>query len=706
MIIEGKESTTVSNVPKENSILMSMDEEGIEHILKVLTNLYNDPDTAVIREYYTNAVDAHVEGLVSRPVEVTLPSWTDPTYIVRDFGPGMSEDDIRNVYSKYGASTKRKSNEFMGAFGLGCKSAFTITSQFVVVSVKHSMKTTALFSMNDDGAYECTIVSSVETDEGSGTTVKVPVDGNLYDFNRKAREFFKYSQPGNVLVDGDSPTTVWEYYDVLELSHDLIEGAYYHPDSWESSYIVMGTVPYEIHEQQMVDSIARIRPDADANDLRPYVRMGKVFKATIGSVNLTPNREGLRYTEHTKEFIDSVLGEMLSNVEATAQAELDEQVSLSDIYQTAKKWESILGKPFYRGEEIIKTLEVENPVRRIRRSLKNTDHEENHRIDLTGSYHKVFVPDHDAHKYRNINNYLGNFMQSRGLTSAVFYITDNVELWDNSWIARGVDGADFTMVSSEDLKKESRQWLKDNKEKVVSQKARSQKANQYPILNTETMQVEWKYFGDISKNIPYIASIDFDDYSGIAESIRAVYDGDLTSLENRKSMLDVVSKHPEVLLLSRTRKRDALEKRVKGTKNLKKEVVDYFSKVNLKTSREEVRRYETLRGHTVIGRLMNAISRNPELKVKDPILNSVLNPKKKVLDQVEAIDEFMKQQRYWRCTAVFKFDLKIEKDDELDQKMRDKYPLIVSYSTFYSNHRLSEEHMVHYANMVHQKLKV
>src|ERR1035437_10098491 len=79
---------------------MSIDEGALAHIMSVLTDLYSDPEMAVIREYSTNALDAHVEAGVTRPIEVTLPSALSPYLKIRDYGTGLDVEDIRTIYSR------------------------------------------------------------------------------------------------------------------------------------------------------------------------------------------------------------------------------------------------------------------------------------------------------------------------------------------------------------------------------------------------------------------------------------------------------------------------------------------------------------------------------------------------------------------------------------------------------------------------------
>ena len=53
---------------------MTFDENSIAHLMSVLTDLYSDKPLAVIREYSTNALDAHRAAGNTAPIEVTLPS--------------------------------------------------------------------------------------------------------------------------------------------------------------------------------------------------------------------------------------------------------------------------------------------------------------------------------------------------------------------------------------------------------------------------------------------------------------------------------------------------------------------------------------------------------------------------------------------------------------------------------------------------------
>ena len=102
---------------------MTIDPSGMAHVMAILTNLYANAPLAVLREYATNARDSHVAAGSDRPIEVDLPTDLNPSLVIRDFGVGLSEQEIIDVYARYGASTKRDTDDQVGAFGLGWRLA-------------------------------------------------------------------------------------------------------------------------------------------------------------------------------------------------------------------------------------------------------------------------------------------------------------------------------------------------------------------------------------------------------------------------------------------------------------------------------------------------------------------------------------------------------------------------------------------------------
>lgn len=320
-------------------VAMGIDSNALAHIMSVLTDLYSNPVLAVIREYSTNAYDSHIEAGVTRPIEVTLPTHLAPFFRVRDFGEGLSAEDIRDIYSKYGASTKRESNDVVGMLGLGCKSALTYTDQFTLTGIKDGVMTQVSVSRDANGSGSMVIVDQFETDRPSGVEVIVPVKAH-HNFEEEATNFFRFWKPGTVLVNGQEPKRidgVW-LTDKIVMCPDLDE-----------SYIVMGNVAY---------------PYDDGNySYNSRSRHTATF-VEIGTVNFTPSREQLQMTPLTQK----TLAEVKQTIKKEEQAAFAREVeSAPDRVAALAKYHEVevLGynekNPTWHGEAIPTMFESDDP---------------------------------------------------------------------------------------------------------------------------------------------------------------------------------------------------------------------------------------------------------------------------------------------------------------------------------------------------------
>ena len=92
--------------------------EANAHMFQMLSkNVYNNIILAGIRELSTNAVDACILANLPVKFDVHVPEVDSPTFSVRDYGIGLSEEELLNFYTVMGASNKRESNAFNGQFG-------------------------------------------------------------------------------------------------------------------------------------------------------------------------------------------------------------------------------------------------------------------------------------------------------------------------------------------------------------------------------------------------------------------------------------------------------------------------------------------------------------------------------------------------------------------------------------------------------------
>jgi len=294
-------------------VAMTIDDSALAHIMSVLTDLYSDPEGAIIREYSTNALDAHTDAGQSRPIEVTTPSEFAPFLTIRDYGTGLSVDDIRDTFSRYGASTKRDSDDVVGMLGLGCKSALTYADSFTFTSTKDGRTVQVLVARDEDGAGSMSVVSDVPAgDTPNGTAVTIPAK-RVNSLADKARAFFRFWTPGTVLLNGEAPARI----DGLWLSDSLLLTA-----DVDSDYVVMGNVPYPV-------------PDDNAlfGERATYSRYNArrcVAFVPIGAVQFTPSREALQLTRKTTGALDALRDEVARTRDASIVAQVASAKTPSD----------------------------------------------------------------------------------------------------------------------------------------------------------------------------------------------------------------------------------------------------------------------------------------------------------------------------------------------------------------------------------------
>ena len=337
MIITPKDTTgLVTNNLGNESCKLGIKASGWAHLSTILRDsLYSDKILAPIREYSTNAMDAHVEsGQPKRPILVKLPNSMLPVFSVRDYGFGMSEERIWQVFANYGESTKRNSNEQTGMLGIGSKSAFAYTDNFTIVN-RHAGKK-SIFMCHVAGSAEGDLVrvSSEPTMEEDGLEIQIPVSTNdISTWVSKAEAFFSHWE----VVPIFEGNTV-----VIKKTDKLFEGAdwYITEKVASTAQILMGNICYPVSHHQLK------YPDKDRNYSYLF-ECGLVFKASIGDVDIAASREGLQYTAKTNSFFVERTKKIIGELTKLIQAEVDSCKSTFEKKKMSKRYNDYYSK-YYR----------------------------------------------------------------------------------------------------------------------------------------------------------------------------------------------------------------------------------------------------------------------------------------------------------------------------------------------------------------------
>ena len=330
--------TIEGSLDAEQIIEMELDDtpEGRAHILSLMTDMYSDFELACIREYSTNARDSMIDaGKSHLPIKVTTPTSLSPHLTIVDEGLGLSIDDLTNVFSKYGASTKRGSDLVNGMLGIGGKAALTYTSQFMVTAVKDGVKAQIVVTRNEDGVGQMEVVDTRATREPNGVEIKIPSKtGN--EFATKAERFFYYWQPGTVLLNGKQPTHMVAEEGHTKIGDRIILVKDNRRNSWKRAddIIVMGNVAYPLtgDNSRAFSDIA-----TEAYDISCVVFMD------MGEITFAPSREAVAYTARTMAAIDRYKDAIKANIKAQIKNDLANAKSYSEAFTFWNKWGGIVG---------------------------------------------------------------------------------------------------------------------------------------------------------------------------------------------------------------------------------------------------------------------------------------------------------------------------------------------------------------------------
>jgi hypothetical protein len=287
----------LTNAPQNEATLSNVGEIGefrIRNSAKAFSilssGLYANKIRAIIRELSCNAIDAHVAaGTQDKPYEVHLPTALEPHFSIRDYGTGLSHEQVTQIYTTYFESTKTNSNEFIGALGLGSKSPFSYTDNFTVTAIKDGRRGIYTAFINESGVPSIALMYEEPCLEDNGVEVKFSVN-ERYDYSKfrdEARYVYKHFKQRPVI----SGVTEFQFddpkYDVM----DIIPGV--HSTGSYTSIAIMGNIAYPIDVPN---------PD-QLGDLKYMLDCGLVMEFAIGELDFQASREGLSYISQTIEAI-------------------------------------------------------------------------------------------------------------------------------------------------------------------------------------------------------------------------------------------------------------------------------------------------------------------------------------------------------------------------------------------------------------------
>lgn len=282
----------------------------------VSRQLYSNPIPSIVREITSNGFDSHAEAGVDDAVIVRFTQEEGIDFIsFIDVGVGLSPERIRNVYSKYFSSTKRDSNDQHGMWGLGSKSPLAYVDAFDVITRFDGTEYHYIVHRGETGRPRIEFVFNTPTTERNGTEVKIQIKqverGTYYKYTDSEVNLFEAAIESqlcyfdNVYVEGMA--SYHNEYTIYEFENFKFRDRYQYS---QTLHIVLGKVAYPI--------------DWDIIKMES-IQLPFGIQFEIGELQVTPNRESLKYDEYTAETIRNKVKLVLDEVKTMYEKQLSKE---------------------------------------------------------------------------------------------------------------------------------------------------------------------------------------------------------------------------------------------------------------------------------------------------------------------------------------------------------------------------------------------
>jgi hypothetical protein len=293
------------------------------------SGLYSDKVRAIVRELSANAYDSHVEAKNPNPFLVHVPNMLEPFFFIRDFGTGISPENIFTIYTTYFDSTRSDSNAMVGMMGLGSKSPFSYVDNFTVTSWYQGVKSIYTAFVNEDGIPCITKLLETPSTDPSGLEVRFPVKSSEFNrFRERVGSVYTYFKIQPTIL-GDNITLPKPSYFLKSANWGVRTGA---PAYGGHCLAVMGNIAYPV---SYPDS------DLDENQLEVLKQNIDIF-FNIGVLDVSASRESISYDKQTKAAMKAKL--------ATVAEELKQEIN-SKIQTCASLWDArVLVYSMRKGE--------------------------------------------------------------------------------------------------------------------------------------------------------------------------------------------------------------------------------------------------------------------------------------------------------------------------------------------------------------------
>ena len=329
MKLETKKQISFASNTGFDGVDAKISQDDMHKLWDILQDPYKNSIGAVVREYVSNSFDSHAEAkfikensleeirneyaiynsvtdeelselknamsiFADDAVHVSI-SKDDTGYYwaTEDFGVGLSESRVVDVFANYLKSTKESSNNVIGAFGIGSKSGLSYTD-IVYIRTRYNGFEYLYFLRKGENGPRLDFVNKEPTLERNGTQIKIYIKSvkryswesqatpEINRFEEECRNQLAYFD--NVYFDNIS--TVNNNFTIIKGKNWIYNSAI--NNGSDNLSICLGKVAYPI----------------DFNVLGiDRINFGLALKFEIGELDVIQTREDIKYTPRSKQAI-------------------------------------------------------------------------------------------------------------------------------------------------------------------------------------------------------------------------------------------------------------------------------------------------------------------------------------------------------------------------------------------------------------------
>lgn len=269
----------------------SIDTESLGVLFKGFSDaLYSDKFGSIVREITSNCFDAHEEVGQTLDVQIRMvqAGFDEGKIIFEDFGPGLSPERIKNIYSKYFASTKRGTNDQIGGFGIGAKSPLAYADSFNVITRVDGVEYNYIIHKGEQVPI-ITLIDQSTTDAINGTQVIIPI-ANSKDyayFVMAVKDQLRYFDNITYKIPGEDINNDYKIFKGKHWIHTTNGTAN------SQLQLCIGKVGYPLDWKA-----------AGIEDVYYHQQHGNfALYFDVGEISVTMNRESVEYNSKTRKAI-------------------------------------------------------------------------------------------------------------------------------------------------------------------------------------------------------------------------------------------------------------------------------------------------------------------------------------------------------------------------------------------------------------------